>query len=117
MTDTMKDFISFYGGENQADVYRKSTETTTSMNFISFSDPEGDIASYVNEINAYMGTNIFKVVAATSDEEFAEMSDQMISELQSTYHVDEVFEYFYNDALTQADDVATLVEMSNALNN
>lgn len=117
LTDTMKDFISFYGGENQADVYRKSTETTTSMNFISFSDPEGDIASYVNEINAYMGTNVFKVVAATSDEEFAEMRDQMISELQSTYHVDEVFEYFYNDALTQADDVATLVEMSNALNN
>ena len=115
LTDTMKDFIAYYGGESQADVYRKSTETTDSLMFISFGDPEGDISSYVNEINAYMGTNVFKAVAAESDEAFAEVQAQMIADLQNNYHVDEVFQYFYDKALEQKDDVAMLVEMSNAL--
>ena len=115
LTDTMKDFIAFYGGESQADVYRKNTETTDSLMFISFGDPEGDIASYVNEINAYMGTNVFKAVAAESDEAFAELRDGMIADLQNNYHVDEVFDYFYQKALEQKDDVSMLVEMSNAL--
>ena len=64
--------------------------------YISFSDPEGDIASYVNEINAYMGTNIFRAVAAESDEEFEQIQNEIITTLQENYHVDEVFDYFYN---------------------
>ena len=30
-------------------------------------------------------------------------------------YVDEVFDYFYQDALAQAEDVAKLVEMNNAI--
>ena len=115
LTDTMKDFIAYYGGESQADVYRKNTTTTDSLMFISFGDPEGDYASYVNEINAYMGTNVFKAVAATSDEEFAQIRDGMIADLQNNYHAEETFQYFYDQALAQEADVAMLVEMSNAL--
>ena len=62
-----------------------------------------------------MGTNVFKAVAAESDEAFAEVQAQMIADLQNNYHVDEVFQYFYDKALEQKDDVAMLVEMSNAL--
>lgn len=54
MNDTVKDFISHYGQESQADVYRAETPVTDAGMYISFGDPEGDIASYVNEINAYM---------------------------------------------------------------
>lgn len=115
MNDTVKDFVDHYGQETQADVYRAETPTTDSMMYISFSDPEGDIASYVNEINAYMGTNIFRAVAAESDEEFEQIQNEIITTLQENYHVDEVFDYFYNEALTQAEDVATLVEMNNAI--
>ena len=43
------------------------------------------------------------------------MRDSMIEELKASYHVDEVFDYFYQDALAQAEDVATLVEMNNAI--
>ena len=39
----------------------------------------------------------------------------MIEELQKNYHVDEVFQYFYDEAVAQADDVAKLVEMNNAI--
>lgn len=65
--------------------------------------------------NAYMGKNVFKCVACESDEEFEAMRDSMIEELKASYHVDEVFDYFYQDALAQAEDVATLVEMNNAI--
>ena len=115
MNDTIKDFIDHYGAESQVDVYRQETPVTDSMNYISFGDPEGDVASWVNEINAYMGKNVFKCVACESDEEFEAMRDSMIEELKASYHVDEVFDYFYQDALAQAEDVATLVEMNNAI--
>lgn len=112
MTDTMKDFLKHYGQDSQIDVYRAETPTTDSQNYISFADPDEEIASYVNQINAYMGTNVFNCVAAKSDEEFAAARDAMIKDLQDKYHVDDVFNYFYQNALSQADDVATLVDMS-----
>lgn len=115
MNDTVKDFISHYGQETQADVYRAETPVTDSGMYISFGDPEGDIASYVNEINAYMGKNVVTAVAAKSDEEFEATRTKMIEELQKNYHVDEVFQYFYDEAVAQADDVAKLVEMNNAI--
>lgn len=116
MNDTMKDFVAHFGQDSQVDVYRAETTTTNSMNYISFGDPEGDIGTYVNEINAYMGTNVVTAVAAASDEEFEQIRDKIISELQNNYHVDEVFQYFYDEAVAQADDVAKLVEMNNAIN-
>ena len=81
------------------------------MNFIALSS-EGDITSYVNEINAYRGKNIFNCVAAKSDEEFEQLRDKMIEELKSTYHVDEVFDYFYNQAASQADQVAEMAALA-----
>ena len=66
-----------------------------------FGDPEGDIASYVNEINAYVGKNVVTAVAAKSDEEFEAVRTKIIEELQKNYHVDEVFQYFYDEALAQ----------------
>ena len=73
------------------------------------------IASYVNEINAYVGKNVVTAVAAKSDEEFEAVRTKIIEELQKNYHVDEVFQYFYDEALAQADDVAKLVDMNNAI--
>ncbi|MBQ8638627.1 MAG: hypothetical protein IJ468_05615 [Lachnospiraceae bacterium] len=115
MNETMKNFLEYYGQNTQAAVYRAETSVTASSSFISFGSPEGDIASYVNEINAYMGKNVFNCVAAEDDEAFAAARDAMIEELQADYHVDEVFEYFYQEALEQADEVAALVEMNNAI--
>lgn len=115
MNETLQDFIDHYGAESQVDVYRQETETTNSQMFISFGEPDDEISNYVNEINAYVGTTVFTAVAATSDEEFQKIQDEMITTLQNNYHVDEVFEYFYNEAVAQADDVAVLSEMSNEM--
>ena len=49
------------------------------------------------------------------DEEFEAVRTKIIEELQKNYHVDEVFQYFYDEALAQADDVAKLVDMNNAI--
>lgn len=108
---TLEDFISHYGQESWGEVYRAETPNCSSMNFISLSS-EGDITSYVNEINAYRGKNIFNCVAAKSDEEFEQLRDKMIEELKSTYHVDEVFDYFYNQAASQADQVAEMAALA-----
>lgn len=111
---TLEDFMSYYGQENWGDVYRAETPNCNSMNFISLNS-EGDITSYVNEIKAYRGKNVFNCVAAKTDEEFEQLRDQMIEELQNTYHVDEVFQYFYDQAVAQADQVAEMAEMQNAI--
>ena len=108
---TLEDFISHYGQESWGEVYRAETPNCNSMNFIALSS-EGDITSYVNEINAYRGKNIFNCVAAKSDEEFEQLRDKMIEELKSTYHVDEVFDYFYNQAASQADQVAEMAALA-----
>ena len=115
MNPTLQDFIDHYGAETQVDVYRQETETTNSQSFLSFGAPDDEISNYVNEINAYVGTTVFTAVAATSDEEFQKIQDEMISTLQNNYHVDEVFEYFYNEAVSQEGDVAVLSEMSHEM--
>ena len=112
---TLEDFINYYGAESWGDVYRSQTPTTTSMNFISLSS-EGDITSYVNEIKAYRGKNVFNCVAAKSDEEFEQLRDQMIKELQENYHVDEVFQYFYDQAASQSDQIAELAALQDEIN-
>lgn len=114
---TLDDFLAYYGQETQVDVYRAETETTTGMNFISFGEPEGDISSYVNELNAYRGKTVFSLIACETDEEFEAARDEMIAEMQNTYHVDEIFEYFYNEALEQADTVAELAALQSAVDN
>lgn len=115
MNDTVKDFCEHYGQASQADVYRAETKNTTAMNFISFGEPEGDMSSYVNELKAYRGKNVFNCVAAKTDEEFESARDKMIEEMKSNYHVDEIFEYFYNEALAQSDTVEQLAAMQNAI--
>ena len=115
MNDTVKDFCEHYGQASQADVYRAETKNTTAMNFISFGEPEGDMSSYVNELKAYRGKNVFNCVAAKTDEEFEAARDKMIEEMKSNYHVDEIFEYFYNEALAQSDTVEQLAAMQNAI--
>lgn len=111
---TLQDFIEYYGQESWSEVYRSETENSNSMNFISLT-AEGDIASYVNEIKAYRGKNIFNCVAAETDEEFEKLRDEMIEELKNTYHVDEVFEYFYNQAASQSEQVAKLAALANEI--
>jgi ABC-type glycerol-3-phosphate transport system substrate-binding protein len=112
MNSTLQDFLDYYGQSNWADVYRAETKTTSSMNFISLSSTDSDITSYVNEIKAYRGKNVFNCVAAKTDEEFEALRDKMIEELKTNYHVDEVFQYFYDQAASQGDDIAKMAALA-----
>jgi hypothetical protein len=112
MNATLQDFLDYYGQSNWADVYRAETKTTSSMNFISLSSTDSDITSYVNEIKAYRGKNVFNCVAAKTDEEFEALRDKMIEELKTNYHVDEVFQYFYDQAASQGDDIAKMAALA-----
>lgn len=111
---TLEDFISYYGQDSWSEVYRAETPNCNSMNFISL-NAEGDIASYVNEIKAYRGKNVFNCVAAKTDEEFEQLRDEMIEELKNNYHVDEVFQYFYDQAASQSEQVAEMAALAAAI--
>lgn len=108
---TLEDFISYYGQESWSEVYRAETPNCNSMNFIAL-NADGDIASYVNEIKAYRGKNVFNCVAAKTDEEFEQLRDEMIEELKNNYHVDEVFQYFYDQAASQSEQVAEMAALA-----
>lgn len=114
MNDTLADFISHFGQESWGDVYRAETPNPTPKSFLTLS-AEGDVVSYINELSAYRGKNIFNCVAAASDAEFEAMRDEMINEFINTYHVNEIFDYFYEQAQGQADSVAELAALADQI--
>ena len=113
--DTSKDFCDYYKQSNLVDVYKAETTTTKSVNMINFGEAPEDMTSYINGLNAYVGKNVFKVVAAKDDAEFAQLRDEMIAGM-SEYHVDEIFQHFYDEAVAQAGDVEKLVSLVNSTN-
>lgn len=110
MNDTILDFCKHYGQESQVDVYRAETEHTDTVNLVTFSEAPDDLKNSINGLNAFVGKNIAKVIAASSDEEFAQLRDEMMEGLQN-YQVDEIFDFFYNDAIEQRDTIETLASM------
>ncbi|MFV0399639.1 MAG: hypothetical protein ACK5LX_03345 [Oscillospiraceae bacterium] len=115
MNDTVKDFCDHYGQENQVDVYRAETPVTDAINLLSFAEPPEDLKNSINSLNAYVAKNVFKVVAAQSDAEFEQLRDEMIAGMQD-HQVDQIFEHFYNDALSQSEQVEKLATMIAAAN-
>lgn len=109
---TIQDFIDHFGQTSLIDVYRAETPVTNSVNMISFGEPSSDIVNNVNNLNAYMGRNFTKLIAAESDADFEALRDEMINDMQE-FDIDGIFEYFYNEAVAQADDVEKLVNMIN----
>lgn len=110
MNGTVQDFCAYYGQETQVEVYEAETPVTQGINLFSFAAPPGDMFNDVNALNAYVGKNIFKAVAAKDDAEFEKIRDEIIAGMQD-FHVDELFTYFYNSALEQSDEIAKLVDM------
>jgi putative aldouronate transport system substrate-binding protein len=113
MNDTIRDFVNHYGQKSWVDVYRAETTNTDSMNLLSFGEPPEDLKNYINNMEAYIGKNIFKAVAAKDDAEFEAIRDEMITVLKNEHHIDEIYQYFYDEATSQADQVARLAELIN----
>ncbi len=111
MNDTIRDFISHYGQETLVDVYKAETETTTAMNFLQFGEAPADIQTNINNLNAFMGKNIFKVVAAKDDAEFIALRDDMIEQM-AEFDVDGIFDHFYAEALEQTAEVEKLAALA-----
>jgi ABC-type glycerol-3-phosphate transport system substrate-binding protein len=107
---TILDFNAHYGKDSQVEVYRQETPITKSINMTSFSEPPEELKNSINSLNAYVGKNIFKVVAAKDDAEFEKMRDELIAGM-AEYDVDAIFDYFYSDAIGQADQIAKLTAM------
>jgi hypothetical protein len=110
MTASHRDFLSYYGETDWVEVYRKQTPITDSYNMIAFGDPPADLKNYINAFSAYRGMNVFKLIAARSDAEFDRLLREHIAGM-ADYHVDEIFQYFYDQALTQKDQVAKYIQM------
>lgn len=109
--DTMRDFISYYGKDSQVEVYKAETPTTDSMNLMSFGEAPEDLKKYINNMEAFIGKNIAKIVASPSDAEFKSARDEMIETLKSEHHVDEIYQHFFDEASAQKDQVAKLRDL------
>jgi ABC-type glycerol-3-phosphate transport system substrate-binding protein len=95
-----KDFISHFGQKTLLDVYKAETPKTGSYNFFSFGNPPDDLKNYVNNLDNYRAMNVFKMMAAKTDAEFDKMLNDTIAGMKD-FHVDEIFDYFYKQAVAQ----------------
>jgi hypothetical protein len=110
MNNTIRDFLAYYGNDNWADLYRDRAEVTDSVILTAFGNLPDIIIQYLNELNAYRGTNFVKVIAAKDEAEFVRLREEFIAGLKE-HHAEEVFQYFYNDALKQSERISELVAM------
>lgn len=100
MDDTLRDFIRYYGAESHADVYPAQTPVYIRNATETVANPPDDLAMYVTSLGNYVFKNVFKVIAAPTDEGFAKARDKMIEGMQD-YCVDEIFDFYYNAKLEE----------------
>jgi ABC-type glycerol-3-phosphate transport system substrate-binding protein len=110
LTPAHKDFIGHYGKTEWTDIYKSETAITDTKNFLSFADPPGSLKSYINGLDAYRGMNFAKLIAAKSDVEFEKMLSDFIAGMKD-YHVDEIFDHFYQEAIAQKGQVDRLITL------
>lgn len=110
---TLEDFISHYGQETQVDVYRTETETTDAINLLSYAEAPEELKNYINNMEAYIGKNLSKIIASGSDADFEKARDEMIATLKSEHHVDEIYQYFYDESVAQQEEVSRLTKLIN----
>jgi hypothetical protein len=110
MNATLRDFCAFYGKETLNEVYTSQTPITKSLSMLSFGSPPDDLRNDINGLNSYITKNYAKAVMAKDDAEFVKLRDELIAGM-ANFRVDEIFKYYYSEALKQGDQVKKLVAM------
>jgi ABC-type glycerol-3-phosphate transport system substrate-binding protein len=110
MNDTLRDFCAFYGKETLNEVYTSQTPVTKSLSMLSFGPPPDDLQNDINGLNAHITKNYARVIMARDDAEFVKLRDELIADM-ANFRIDEIFRYYYNEALKQGDQVKKLVAM------
>jgi ABC-type glycerol-3-phosphate transport system substrate-binding protein len=110
MNATVRDFCAFYGKETLNEVYTSKTPITKSLSMLSFGSPPDDLQNDINGLNSYITKNYAKVVMAKNDAEFIKLRDELIAGM-ANFRVEEIFKYYYNEALKQGDQVKKLVAL------
>jgi ABC-type glycerol-3-phosphate transport system substrate-binding protein len=110
MNATLRDFCAFYGKQTLNEVYTSQTPITKGLSMLSFGPPPDDLQNDINGLNAYVTKNYAKIVMARDDAEFVKLRDELIAGM-ANFRVDEIFKYYYDEALKQGDQVKKLVAM------
>jgi ABC-type glycerol-3-phosphate transport system substrate-binding protein len=110
MNNTIRDFLAYYKQNSLADVYRAETPVSDAVAMLNFGAAPEEIQNYVTGLNAYIGKNFTKVIAVSSEAEYIRERDAFIAGM-AAYHVDEIFQHFYNEAASQGDTIARLSAM------
>jgi ABC-type glycerol-3-phosphate transport system substrate-binding protein len=110
MNAAIRDFCAYYGGETLNDVYISQTPVTKAISMLSFGEVPDDLQNDINGLNAYINKNYARVIMARDDAEYARLRDEMIAGM-ANFRADEIFTYFYNEALKQGDQVKKLASM------
>lgn len=104
MTTTKKDFIEHYGCESQAEVYAKETEVILTNNY--YTEPAADeqMTLYLTNLTSYLYSNLFNMIMLGSESEYDVQKEAFIASLDE-YHINEIYEFYYNAAIDQADEM------------
>lgn len=111
MNDTVKDFLKLYGQDSLVNVYRAATPVSKGIvGMLSFGELPDDMQNDLNALNAYVGKNFAKVLTAAGDAEFNRLRDEFIAGM-APYNPDRLFRHFYEEALSQGDQVSKLMAL------
>jgi hypothetical protein len=107
---TVRDFIERYNQKSLFDVYVAQTPVIHQTSMVSFGEAPSEIQNNVNGLNAYIGKNFAKVIAAKTDAEFNQLRGELIAGM-TAFKVDEIFDYFYKEASNQDAEISKLIAL------
>ena len=107
MTPTMQDFLDHYGVTSQLQAYLNETEVCTINNFYVVPTLDDMMTMYVSNLSDYVYKNVFKLISCETAEEYEAQKVEFIEGAKKN-NADEIFEFFYQSAVDQADSMSSL---------
>ena len=106
-TATMQDFLDHYGVTSQLQAYLNETENNTINNFYVVPTLDDMTTMYVSNLSDYVYKNVFKLITCATEEEYEAQKTEFIEGAVKN-NADEIFEYFYQTAVDQAESMSSL---------
>ena len=106
-TATMQDFLDHYGVTSQLQAYLNETENNTINNFYVVPTLDDMMTMYVSNLSDYVYKNVFKLITCETEEAYEAQKAEFIEGAVKN-NADEIFEYFYQTAVDQAESMSSL---------
>jgi len=112
LTSLHKDMLEHYGAKSLFDLYTSKVKAYTENAIYGLGELPDNLKTQGTNLQNYTFKNIFRLVLAKDDAEFAKMQKDFIGELDK-YKVDEIFEYWQSKAKERKAELAPIIELLN----